>query len=151
MFYYNQETEDPIHHFGLSGLLEEDESIAVDYQNGYISRIGVVLGRAHLKVGMQLTQTEIRVIVPILANFPYYCPHEVLHAAFTSGNMDELTVHKSRLILQDAAQNNYWNQEIRGMRGTVSRVRLKLKVFDLDIGSILKTGYVIQRFGQKIS
>jgi hypothetical protein len=150
MFYF-PEGEEPIHHFSLAGLLQDDESIAVDYQYGYVSYLCTDAARGHLKKGMLLTLTEVRILVPLLSYFPYYCPYEVLHATYTSGRIDELIIHNSRLILQDASQQGYWNQEFRSVRGVISRVRQKLTVFDLDIGSIIQTGYQLQKLGQKLN
>lgn len=150
MFYFPQ-GEDPIHHFSLAGLIGDDEAFAVDYQYGYISYLTTHDGRGHVKTGMQLTGQEIRVLVPLLSAFPYYCPYEVLHSAYDTGRVDDMSVHRSRLALQDAAQHDYWDREFRGVRGTISRVRQKISVFDLDIGSIIQTGYQLQKLGQKLS
>jgi len=150
MFYYEQ-NEDAIHHFSLTGLIKEDETISIDYQNGYVSHLGILNNRAHHYSGIQLTGNEIRVLVPLFMNFPYHCPYEILHASYNSGRMDEKLIAMSRITLQDALENGYWNEEFRGVRGTISRVRRKLIVFNLDIGSILQTGYQLQKIGQKIS
>lgn len=149
MFYFDIE-EDPIHHFSLAGLIEDDEAIAVDYQHGYISYLCTRDGRGHQKMGIQLTMQEVRVLIPLLSAFPYYCPYEVLHSANTSGRIDDMSVHRSRLMLQDASQQGYWDQEFRSIRGSISRVRQKITIFNLDIGSIIQTGYQLQKLGQKL-
>ena len=92
----------------------------------------------------QLTSTEMSVLLPLLEQFPYYCPNEVLYASFyNSGKANEERIEEAREHLKDAMEKGTWEQEMRAIRCAISRTRVKLRPFHIDISSILATGYIL--------
>ncbi|TMD42709.1 MAG: hypothetical protein E6I90_12525, partial [Chloroflexi bacterium] len=91
----------------------------------------------------QFTNSEICVLKPLLESYPHFCPYEVLLANFNSGNVTEQAVDRCRERLQEAQEAGDWDQEMRPVRNVLSRTRLKMQTFGIDIFSILETGYVL--------
>jgi hypothetical protein len=79
----------------------------------------------------QFTNSEIYVFRPLLESYPHFCPYEVLLASFNSDH-----------ITEQAQELGVWDQEMRPMRNVLSRTRLKIHTFGIDIFSILVTAYV---------
>ncbi|MBO0792593.1 MAG: hypothetical protein J2P36_16820, partial [Ktedonobacteraceae bacterium] len=75
--------------------------------------------------------------------FPYYCPYEVMYASFYNGKVSDKVVERCRRRLLEAQEEGIWDQEMRPVRGALSRARLKLRPFGIDISSILSTGYIL--------
>ena len=84
-----------------------------------------------------------RVLLPLIEQFPYYCPYEVIYASFYNGNVQERTVARCRQRLLEAMEEGIWDQEMRPVRNVLSRTRLKMRSFGFDISSILETGYIL--------
>jgi hypothetical protein len=92
----------------------------------------------------QFTNTELSVLLPLLELFPYYCPYEVLYASFYGGGKaTEESIASARDHLDEAMAEGCWDQEMRPVRCALSRTRLKMRTFNVDISSILSTGYIL--------
>ncbi|HLZ55748.1 MAG TPA: hypothetical protein VKR06_02275 [Ktedonosporobacter sp.] len=134
---------DQILHFSLQSALPEGHVLALNTAFGSLSYIAGEDGMPRLVLQEQFTSTEMSVLLPLLEMFPYYCPYEVMYASFYSGSMSERTVLRCRQRLQDAQEAGVWDQEMRPVRGALSRTRLKVRAFGIDISSILATGYIL--------
>jgi hypothetical protein len=134
---------DQILHFSLQSALPEGHALALNTDFGTLSYIVSEDNHPRLVMQEQFTNTEMSVLLPLLEMFPYYCPYEVMYASFYSGKMDERAVARCRRRLQDAQEEGVWDQEMRPVRGALSRTRLKLRAFGIDISSILATGYIL--------
>lgn len=91
----------------------------------------------------QFARSEMSVLRPLLENYPNYCPHEVMVAHFYNGTVNEKTLARARERLQEAHVAGIWDHEMRPVRNVLSRTRLKLKEFGMDVLSILETGYML--------
>jgi len=91
----------------------------------------------------QFTQSELSLLRPLLEYYPHYCPHEVMFANFYNGAVTEHTIARARERLQEAVEYGTWDHEMRPVRNVLSRARLKLKDFGMDVLSILETGYML--------
>jgi hypothetical protein len=117
--------------------------LAVNPTLGTLSYIVADGDRPKLLKQQQFTSSEISVLMPLLEAFPHYCPYEVLLASFHYGNTAESTVERCYQYLQEALQEGIWDQEMRPVRNVLSRARLKIRSFGIDISSILETGYIL--------
>lgn len=140
---YLKEESDKILHFSLQSALPEGHSLALNTASGTLSYMACVDNQPRLVMQEQFTSTEMSVLMPLLEMFPYYCPYEVMYASFYKGNVSEKAVARCRERLQDALEGGVWDQEMRPVRGALSRARLKLRSFGIDISSILATGYIL--------
>jgi hypothetical protein len=144
-----QENEEEILHFSLQGLLPVGHSLALNTTLGTLSHLVISQDRPLMVQEQQFTTSEICVLMPLLESYPYYCPYEVLLASFNNGRVTEVTVARSRKRLQDAQETGVWDQEMRPVRNVLSRTRLKTRAFNIEISSILETGYILMYVGER--
>lgn len=130
-------------HFSFASLLPDGAVFAIHPVKGTLAYMTDDNGRPRLRHIELLTAAEIRVVLPMFEELPSYCPYEVLYASLTRGNTTESTVVRCRKFLQEAQKSGVWDQEIRPIRNVMSRARLKLRAFGIDVHSILDTGYLL--------
>lgn len=136
------EEQERILHFSLSGGLE-DKVLALHLDLGSLSLIGRQDGYPVLLAQQMLTAGELPVTLALLETFPDYCPNEAAYAAYTRGNTAESTVKRAKAHLDRAEAEGIWEGEMRGVRGTISRLRVKLAVLGISVRSISGTGYLL--------
>lgn len=132
-----------IQHFPLPGLLPEGYTFALNIPLGTLALLSHGEEGPTLWMEQQFTNSEVCVLLPLLQQYPHYCPYEVMLAHFNSRNVDEQVIMKSRRRLQEAQEMGVWELEMRPVRNVLSRARLKMQSFNIDIMSILETGYVL--------
>ncbi|HKV00500.1 MAG TPA: hypothetical protein VJQ26_00165 [Ktedonobacteraceae bacterium] len=149
--YHVQPTEDDILHFSLDGLLPESHTLALNLYLGTLSLLASspTGSYPYLLAEQQFTGSELSVIVPLLKYYPHYCPYEVLLASFNYGNISETMIERSRKRLHEAQLEGIWDQEMRPVRNVLSRARLKMRAFRIEISSILETGYILMVLSER--
>lgn len=136
---------DEILHFSLPGLLPQGERVALDRNSRTLSLLRRQSDRLWMGVQKQFSLTEMSVLVPMLEMYPYYCPYEVMHASFYYGSRVGQDLTRSRERLRQARESAKPRSEMRPVSEAVSRTRLKLCHFALDIRSIRVAGYLLLR------
>lgn len=140
----NKLDDAPILYFPLSDALPEGHALALNVSLGTLSYLYIKEDRwPRMLVQQQFTNSELSLLRPLLENYPHYCPHEIMFANFYNGTVTEKTIVRARQRLQEALEYGTWDHEMRPVRNVLSRVRLKLKGFGLDVLSILETGYIL--------
>jgi len=91
----------------------------------------------------QFTSSELSLLRPLLELYPHYCPYEVMFASFYNGTITDEMVEQYRQRLYEALEADIWDQQLRPIRNVLSRTRIKLRPFGIDISSILETGYIL--------
>jgi hypothetical protein len=61
----------------------------------------------------------------------------------------ETTVARCRELLEEAQEEGVWDQEMRPVRNVLSRARLKMHSFGIDIISVHETGYMLKRMSAR--
>lgn len=130
-------------HFSLHGLLPQNQTLALNTQLGTLSLLSSANEVPRLLIQQQFTTGELCMLMPLLDAYPVFCPYEVLLASFTTGRVNEATVSRCRARLLDAQGAGVWDHEMRPVRNVLSRTRLKIRAFSLDISSVLETGYIV--------
>lgn len=131
-------------YFELRDALPEGHVLALNTALGTLSYLSLDDDQQpRLLAQQQFTQSELSLLRPLLEHYPHYCPHEVMFANFYNGAITEQTIARARARLQEAADYGTWDHEMRPVRNVLSRTRLKLKDFGMDILSILETGYML--------
>lgn len=143
--YNAQQTEEEILHFSLDELLPTSQTLALNVLLGTLSLIAndSNLPYPRLVAEQQFTSSELSLLLPLLNSHPHYCPYEVLLASFNHRLLTETTIERSRKRLHEAQLEGVWDQEMRPVRNVLSRTRLKMRSFNIEIASILETGYVL--------
>jgi hypothetical protein len=136
-------------HFSLQGVLPSGHLLAVNPLLGTLSYIVNEDHHPRLIMQQQFTAGEMSVLMPLLEAYPYYCPYETLLASFQYGNVTEATIERCREHLQEAQEEGIWDQEMRPMRNVLSRARLKLRTFGIEISTIVETGYILMYLPQR--
>ena len=132
-------------HFSLQDSLPVGHTLAMNTAFGTLSYLVCEQGGLpRLMCQEPFTNTKMSVLMPLLEMFPYYCPYEVLYASFYSnGKVNEENIASARERLEEAMVDGSWDQEMRPVRCALSRTRLKMRSFGVDISSILSTGYIL--------
>src|SRR5215831_10782842 len=137
-------TDDIIAHFPLAGLLPPGHILALHLFLGTLSHLTLVQEQPRMLGEQLLSNTEVSLLLPLLEQYPHYCPYEVLWASF-HGSTSEKAITRARNRLQQAREEGYWDEEMRPLRTMLSRARLKLQEMGLDIVSLFETGYLLTR------
>lgn len=131
-------------YFTLEDALPEGHILALNTNLGTLTYLHSVEGKwPRMLVQQQFTSSELSLLRPLLEHYPHYCPHEVMFANFYNGTVTEKTIARARQRLQEALDYGTWDHEMRPVRNVLSRTRLKMKEFGLDVLSILETGYIV--------
>lgn len=131
-------------HFSLQGLLPAGHSLALYTTWGTLSLLASKDNHPYLLNQLQFTTNEVSVLIPVIEAYPYYCPNEVLHASFQLRCVSETAISRSRQYLNEARDSGLWDQEMRPIRSVLSKARLKLRTFGLEISSVQETGYLLR-------
>jgi len=130
-------------HFSLQHVLPAAYTLALNTTLGTLSCMACSNEQPQLIRQQQFTRSELSLLLPLLQSFPYYCPYEELFASFYNSNLSPFTISLARQQLQRALESGTWEQEMRPLRNVLSRTRLKLQRFGLNITSILETGCML--------
>jgi hypothetical protein len=137
-------TDGIIVHFVLAGLLPAGHILALHRFLGTLSHLTLVQEQPRMPGEQLFSTTEVSLLLPLLEQYPAYCPYEVLWASF-HGSTSEKAIVRARTRLQQAREEGYWDEEMRPLRNMLSRARLKLQEMGLDIVSLFETGYLLTR------
>ncbi|MDQ6644844.1 MAG: hypothetical protein M3Y76_10380 [Chloroflexota bacterium] len=132
-----------IRHFSLQDAFPVGHTLALNLTLGTLSYLSSIGEKPQLLTQQQFTASEMSILLPLLDSHPYYCPYEVLYASFYNGDVTDLIVARCRQRLQMALEIGTWDQEMRPVRNVLSRTRLKLRAFGLNVSSILETGCIL--------
>ncbi len=132
-----KKVETKISHFTLHGLLPVGQMLALNPETRSLSLLSE---GPLLIVEQQLSANEMRLIVPILESFPYYCPYELLLSHISSNIVTAASIARCRQRLQEAHDCGRWQQELRPVRRALSSLRNKLQYFDLSISNVRERG-----------
>jgi hypothetical protein len=137
-------SKDVFLHFSLQDALPSGHVFVINRKLGTLAHIATKDEHVRLLGEQQFTVSEMNVLLPLLDAFPFYSPYEVLYAHFYSDDVTEQVITRTRTDLQKAQEEGTWDQEMRSVRTTLSRTRLKLRVLGLNVSSILETGYILR-------
>ena len=130
-------------YFTPGELLPAGHTLVLNRALGTLSYLSKGVERPRLVMQQQFTSSELSLLLPLLELFPDYCPYEVMFASFYNGTITEETVELCRQRLYEALERGTWDQQLRPLRNVLSRTRMKLRAFGIDISSILETGYIL--------
>ncbi|GHO48344.1 hypothetical protein [Ktedonospora formicarum] len=130
-------------HYVLEGLLPPGQVLALNSTFGILTVLKTQGGLPQQGAMQQFTAAELGALLPLLTSYPHYCPYEVLMAGYY-GNITEKTITYYRNILFDAVEKHEIDMVIRPVRRILSRIRFKLRKFDMTVNSIFETGYILR-------
>ena len=131
-------------YFDLQDALPAGHTVVLNIGLGTLSYLHIDANeQPRMLAQQQFSNSELSLLRPLLEHYPHYCPHEVMFANFYNGTVTEKTIARARERLQEAVDYGTWDHEMRPVRNVLSRTRLKVKEFGMDILSILETGYML--------
>ncbi len=130
-------------YFSLEGTLPAGHTLVLNIRLGTLSYLSRGIDRPRLEMQQQFTSSELSLLRPLLELYPHYCPYEVMFASFYNGTITDEMVEQYRQRLYEALEADIWDQQLRPIRNVLSRTRIKLRPFGIDISSILETGYIL--------
>ncbi len=149
--YHVQHTDEEILHYSLEELLPAGQTLALNVLLGTLSLIAydIEMPYPRMMAEQQFTLSELSLLLPLLNSHPHYCPYEVLLASFNHRTVSDATIERCRRQLHEAQLEGVWDQEMRPVRNVLSRTRLKMRTFGIEIASILETVYVFRRLSAR--
>ena len=133
----HQAMEANISHLSLPDLLLAGQKLVLNLE---IRTLSLLTDGPALIMEQKLSVNEMRMIVPLLESYPFYCPYEVLLAYISSNVVTEASIAHCRQYLQEALSRGTWQQELRPIRRALSSLRSKLEYFDLGISTVRESG-----------
>lgn len=132
-------------HYTMPELLPAGHTLATNVLLGTVSLIAQHESWPYprLVAEQQFTMTEVSLLLPLLDSHPHYCPYEVLLASFDHHLISDENVERCRERLQEALEEGQWDYTMRPVRNVLSRTRLKMRSFGVEIASILEIGYCL--------
>lgn len=130
-------------YFSLEGTLPAGHTLVLNIRLGTLSYLSRGIDRPRLEMQQQFTSSELSLLRPLLELYPHYCPYEVMFASFYNGTITDEMVEQYRQRLYEALEADIWDQQLRPIRNVLSRTRIKLRPFGIDISAILETGYIL--------
>jgi hypothetical protein len=137
--------EENIMHFPLSGLLPQNQCLAVVRDAGLLLVLEGEGNTPRVIRAQRISPGELSIAIPIIQAYPFHGLYQVILAAFYGPVTDE-TVSKYEEILSDAIQDGLWDEAMRPARNLLSRTRLKFRALGFDVKSVLETGYMLSLY-----
>jgi hypothetical protein len=125
----------------LEGLIPGH--FALDMPSGVLAHLTCEEGKPCLREVQVFTPSELTVLRPLLEQYPNYCPYEVLVASF-GGSTSDVAITRARQRFYHALEKGTVETLMRPVRNVLSRTRLKLHAFGIDIVSMLETGCMLR-------
>ena len=131
------QTSSEVKYYPLAGLLPGGQIFALHMEMRTLSLLSE--GPMLLKQ-QQFSDSELRVIMPILDAYPYYCPYEVLLAYISKRVVTASVITECHQRLQEAHQQGSLRNELKPVRRAISSLRAKLHSFQLEISIVREEG-----------
>jgi hypothetical protein len=137
--------DDPeLRYLSLDGLLPEAHRLALQRNLGLVARLYVDGdGVPRLQHVQWFTPVEMALVLALPEQYPRYCPYEVSLSHFTSTRVSERVIDRMREQAYEARESGEWDVLMRPMRNVLSRIRLKLRPFGIEIVSLVEVGYAL--------
>lgn len=142
--------QEEVLHFPLPGLLATGHTLALHLSLGTVSQIVLMEDGPKLVEQQLFAPGEVCLLKPLLEAYPDYCPTEVLLASIAGSDVTERAIERCRRHLHQALDAGTWSQATGPVRNILSRVRLKMHLFEIDIFTIIKIGYGLRRKPKKL-
>jgi hypothetical protein len=139
-----EQTENIVVHVSLTGLLPPGHVLALHRFLGTLSHLTLVQEQPRMLGEQLFSNTEVSLLLPLLEQYPHFCPYEVLWASFHGGTSKK-AIARARKRLQQAREEGYRDEEMRPLRNVLSRARLKLQEMGPGIVSKSETGSLLTR------
>jgi hypothetical protein len=126
-----------VKYYLLHGLLPEGQIFALHRE---LRTLSLLCEGPLLLEQQQFSDSELRLLTPILDAYPYYCPYEVLLAHVSTRVVTVSVITECHQRLQVARLQGTLRQELKPVRRAISSLRAKLHSFNLEISIVREEG-----------
>jgi hypothetical protein len=126
--------------FTMPTLAPEGGIFVLNIEKGILS----LLSGEELIEQQLLTDSEMYLISELFAAYPDYCPYEVLLSAMSNESLE-----KCRQQVLWGLEEGTIDAVMRPVRNLLSRCRMKLHPFGIEITSLHETGYLLTPLKRK--
>src|SRR6266516_4659874 len=123
--------------YSLSDLLPEGDHVVLDRELHILSHIHMPEG--FIMEQQSFTYNEYILLVALLESYPYFCPFATLLSTFLVRPVERCE-HEIQIARREKGG---FDTLMRPVRNNLSRIRIKLDPFGVDIKSIVETGYIL--------
>lgn len=134
---HHQQEDQPgsLLHLPLAGLLPDNQKLVINPPIRTATLFSYTPeGEARIVAQQQFSPNGMRVLVPLLAAYPNYCPYETLLASLFS-----LTLDEARRQLREIKEI-----ALRSVRRAIGSLATGLRAFGLRVRSVRSTGYLVE-------
>ena len=137
--------DEKIRHYTIPELLPAGHTLALNVFLGTLVLIAQDTAEPYprLVAEQQFTSSELSLVLPLLNAHPNYCPYEILLASFDHRVITQAAIERCRERLREALEEGQWDYTMRPVRNVLSRTRLKLRSFGIEVNAILEIGYCL--------
>jgi hypothetical protein len=132
-----KQTDSDVRYYPLHGLLPEGNIFALHME---MRTLSLLCEGPMLIKQQQFSDSELRVLTPILDAYPYYCSYDVLLAHTSNRIVTASVITDCHQRLQDAHRQGTLRQELKPVRRAISSLRAKLRCFHLEISIVREEG-----------
>lgn len=126
-------------YYELPRVLPAGQELVVNMEKHYLTLVQQRdSGTVEFLEQEYFTETEYALALELLEAFPEYCPLEVLLSTVSNRSVETCREQWMRALDEGAS-----DQVVRPMRNHLSRARVKLHLFNIDVNSIVETGYML--------
>lgn len=124
--------------YSLTGLIPEPHRMMLDHELRILTQLQIAHEACTIIEQQQFTVQEWELLCALIEHFPYYCPFASLLSVHEHKSLERCQRQVNRAL----ADGNF-NALVQPVRNVLSRVRLKLHTFGIEIKSMLETGYML--------
>lgn len=124
--------------YSLTGLIPENHALVLDHALRVLTQFQTVDQARTIVEQQQFTDQEWELLCALIETYPYYCPFACLLAA-----KEGKSLKRCEQVVNRALDEGDINEVMKPVRNILSRVRLKMHCFSIDIKSMIETGYML--------
>lgn len=132
--------------YSLTGLIPEHEQMVLDHELRILTQLQIAREACTIIEQQQFTIQEWELLCALIEHFPYYCPFASLLSVHERKSLERCQRQVNR-----ALADGTFNALVQPVRNVLSRVRIKLHNFGIEIKSMIETGYMLLRDEQHIA
>lgn len=128
--------QDSIRHLDI----KDQKVLALHLSEKTLTLLDVEKGRPVSRFHVQSTAKEVQILLALFDSYPSCCPYAIVFSYYKSPSTDE-QIEQYRKQFEEIAGAEAWEIQLRNVRSTLSRLRLKLQHSGICIKTVEHTGY----------
>lgn len=123
--------------------VKDQQRLALNLTAGMLTLLDVEAERPVSRFLFQVTPKEVQILLALFEYYPSCCPYATVLAYHKAPSTDEHTVQQYQKQFEETAGAGAGETQMRLMRSTLSRLRLKIQPSGIDIKTVVHAGYLL--------